>query len=189
LINAFWYETQRERMNMDLRALRFTAAADGVEPARSDLNDELIRSFAKDRLQFPPAAYVILNNDLPSLRRFEGLLVDRGRKHEAKPLAKLLLGHSKIPFIKGSYESSGQLVRSVRTLLENAFARTTTISIIGTSEKILDELWRAGSAAVDKRLAWAHGCFTSRGQEALSSQRLLQLLPPRDSGGLLFRRL
>ena len=88
---------------MALRALRFLAAADGIEPARSELTDEMIRSFAAARLQSAPAAYVVLNGDLPGLVRFKELVIDRGRKHQAKPLAKLLLGHSKIPFINGSY--------------------------------------------------------------------------------------
>ena len=133
---------------MALRALRFIGGVDNASPARSELTDELIRSFAKTRLQAEPGAYVVLNSELPGFLRFGDLMIDRGRKHQAKPLAKLLLGHSKIPFINGSYESAGQLVRSVRTLLENAFAKDDhNIYIIGTTEKILSELWeKAGSA-------------------------------------------
>src|SRR5216684_739284 len=107
---------------MARRALRFTAGPDGADPTRSEL-DDLISSVPKTRLQASPTAYVVLNTDLPELLKFKDLVIDRGRKHEAKPLAKLLLGHSKIPFINGSYESAGQLVRSIRTLLENAFAK------------------------------------------------------------------
>lgn len=171
---------------MALRALRFVAGVDGVGPVRSELTDELIRSFAPTRLQASPAAYVVLNSELPGLLRFRDLVIDRGRKHEAKPLAKLLLGHTKIPFINGSYESSGQLVRSVRTLLENAFAKDDhNIYIIGTTEKILDELWeKVGSAqpnepsASKARARKAAG--SSRFDAPLSSQLLLQLLPRRE---------
>ncbi|MEK6287590.1 MAG: hypothetical protein AABO57_17745 [Acidobacteriota bacterium] len=88
---------------MALRALKFVAGPGGVDPVRSELSDELIRSFPEFRLQSPPTAYVVLNGELPGLLRFEDLVIDRGRKHEAKPLAKLLLGHIKIPFINGSY--------------------------------------------------------------------------------------
>ena len=131
-----------------MRAVRFLAREDELEPERGELTDELIRSFAKTRLQTQPAAYVVLNSELPGLARFEELVIDRGRKHEAKPLAKLLLGHARIPFINGSYESTGQLVRSVRTLLENAHARDDhNIYIIGTSERILNELWEKASSA------------------------------------------
>jgi len=168
---------------MGLRALRFVSNAEGDGPGRSELTDELIRLFAATRLQSSPAAYLVLNSELPGLLKFRDLVVDRGRKHEAKPLAKLLLGHTKIPFINGSYESAGQLVRSVRTLLENAFAKDDhNIYIIGTSDKILDELWeKAGSAepsdpAISKVRAVKPGS-KSKFDEALSSQRLLQLLP------------
>ncbi|SRR6266404_2817691 len=176
---------------MALRALRFVPGVGGAAPTRSELTDERIRSFAATRLQSAPAAYVVLNNELPALSRFEGLVVDRGRKHEAKPLAKLLLGHSKIPFINGSYESSGQLVRSVRTLLENAFARDDhNIYIIGTTEKTLSDLWeKAGSEEVGlaqpSEMAASEARAgkptpKSRFDGALSSQLLLQLLPRRE---------
>jgi transcriptional regulator with AAA-type ATPase domain len=170
---------------MAFRALRFTAEPDGVESTRSELGDELIRSFPKARLQSSPTAYVVLNGDLPDLLRFKDLVIDRGRKHEAKPLAKLLLGYAKIPFINGSYESSGQLVRSVRTLLENAFAKDDhNIYIIGTSEKILEDLWaRAGSGRISERVASKQSRAPSTKPKfdgALSSQLLLELLPRRE---------
>ena len=171
---------------MVLRALRFVAGVDGVAPTRSELSDELIRSFAATRLQSAPAAFVVLNSELPGFLRFKDMVIDRGRKHEAKPLAKLLLGHTKIPFIIGSYESSGQLVRSVRALLENAFAKDDhNIYIIGTSEKILDELWeKAGSAQPGEMAASepraGKPAPKSKFDGALSSQLLLQLLPRRE---------
>ena len=171
---------------MALRALRFVASPDGIGPVRGELSDELIRSFAPARLQSQPAVYVVLNNELPSLVRFKDLVIDRGRKHEAKPLAKLLLGHIKIPFINGSYESSGQLVRSVRTLLQNAFNKDDhNIYIIGTSEKILDELWgKAGSSQPSERTSLRTGpdkpTSKPRFDGAPSSQLLLQLLPRRE---------
>lgn len=171
---------------MALRAIRFTIGPGGVDQTRSELDDELIRSFPRARLQSSPTAYVVLNKCLPDLLRFNDLVVDRGRKHEAKPLAKLLLGHTKIPFINGSYESPGQLIRSVRSLLENAFAKDDhNIYIIGAGEKILEDLWdRAGSLQSTER---ATSKDRPRGNAAklaldgaLSSQRLLQLLPRRD---------
>jgi len=171
---------------MALRALRFSARQDGVEPVRSELGAELIRSFAKNRLQSQPTAYVVLNTELPELARFDDLVLDRGRKHEAKPLAKLLLGHSKIPLVNGSYESAGQLVRSIRTLLENAFAKDDhNLYIVGTSAEILEELWeRAVSARPgDQAALKARKSKTASrpgADESLSSQHLLQLLPQRE---------
>jgi hypothetical protein len=161
------------------RALKFVARQDGVEPVRSELSDELIRAFAKTRLQTQPTAYVVLNTELRWLARFDDLVFDRGRKHQAKPLAKLLLGHSKIPFINGSYESSGQLVRSIRTLLENAYAKDDhNIYIIGTSEKILEELWEraGGTEPVDRACSKAPATkhlAKSRANDVQMSQHLL----------------
>jgi len=171
---------------MALRALRFSARQDGVEPVRSELGAELIRSFAKNRLQSQPTVYVVLNTELPELARFDDLVLDRGRKHEAKPLAKLLLGHSKIPLVNGSYESAGQLVRSIRTLLENAFAKDDhNLYIVGTSAEILEELWERAVTARpgDQAALKARKSKTASrpgADESLSSQHLLQLLPQRE---------
>jgi transcriptional regulator with GAF, ATPase, and Fis domain len=173
---------------MALRALRFVAGASGIEPARSELTDEMIRAFAATRLQSSPAAYVVLNSDLPGLVRFKELVIDRGRKHEAKPLAKLLLGHSKIPFINGSYGSSGQLIRSVRALLANAFEKDDhNLYIIGTGEEVFHELWEksiripaAGRSAAHASGAKSSWHAKSKFDEKLSSQALLSLLGHRD---------
>src|SRR5712692_8051937 len=170
---------------MGARALVFVADPNGSSPVRGELSDELIQSFAETKLQSTPTAFVVLNKDLPDFLRFKDLVIDRGRKHEAKPLAKLLLGHTKIPFINGSYESAGQLVRSVRTLLENAFAKDDhNLYVIGTSEKILDELWdRAGSEKTSEQLVSkerSRATGKPKSDSPLSSQLLLQLLPRRD---------
>ena len=169
---------------MTLRALRFVAGPAGVSPAQSELTDEMIRSFPAARLQSSPAAYVVLNGDLPGLVRFKELVIDRGRKHQAKPLAKLLLGHSKIPFINGSYESSGQLIRSVRALLTNAFEKDDhNLYIIGTSEDVFEELWEkslkipAGGRSGGHKTSWRP---KSKVEEKLSSQALLSLLGHRE---------
>lgn len=166
---------------MALRALRFVIAADAVEPARSELTDEMIRSFATARLQSSPAAYVVLNGDLPGLARFKELVIDRGRKHPAKPLAKLLLGHSKIPFINGSYESSGQLIRSVRALLANAFEKDDhNLYIIGASAGVFNELWEKSVTTPQggqRKYSWKP---KSQLDERLSSQALLSLLGHRE---------
>jgi DNA-binding NtrC family response regulator len=170
---------------MALRAIKFSSESPGSAPTRGELDDDLIRSFSLTRLQSSPAAYVVLNTDLTELVKFRDVVIDRGRKHEAKPLAKLLLGHRKIPFINGSYESAGQLVRSVRTLLENAFAKDDhNIYIIGTSDKILEELWnRAGSEAPNTKGASEKSPVAdvkAKSDGSLQSQVLLQLLPHKE---------
>ena len=88
--------------------------------------------------------------------------------------------------VNGSYESAGQLVRSIRTLLENAFAKDDhNLYIVGTSAEILEELWeRAVSARPgDQAALKARKSKTASrpgADESLSSQHLLQLLPQRE---------
>ena len=66
------------------------------------------------------AAYIVRAGDLAPLRELKAAFVDRGRKHAAKSLSALLLGHGRVPIIDGQYTLAGQFERSVRTLLQNA---------------------------------------------------------------------
>jgi len=67
-----------------------------------------------------PLAFLVRSGDVAWLREQRSTLVDRGRKHRAKSLASLLLRQTGVPLIVGDFRSSGQLVRSVRTLLQHA---------------------------------------------------------------------
>ena len=66
------------------------------------------------------AAYIVRTSSLAPLRELKAAFVDRGRKHSAKSLSALLLGHGRIPIIDGQFTLAGQFERSVRTLLQNA---------------------------------------------------------------------
>jgi DNA-binding NtrC family response regulator len=171
---------------MKLRALKFIGGPSGGEPVQSELESE---SIAKP--QDLPAAYVVQKQDLKSLRRFKDLIVDRGRKLEAKALSDLLLGYKeKIPLIEGSYTHSGQLRRSVRTLLANALQKEDrNMYIIGTEEGIFDELLEQAEAAFAAKDSAAK-TRTARsslsgsilpGDGSTSSRILLELLPKNDA--------
>ncbi len=90
-----------------------------------------------------PAALVVEEEELPALRRLDRLLVDRGRKHPAKPLRRKLLGQERIPLLAGSFRSHGQLVRSVRTLLTHALkSGERNLYVLGVDALLFAQLWQ-----------------------------------------------
>jgi len=106
-------------VELNLRAIRCRlAAADGARIALDIWTGPpgvLLGESGEGR-----AAYLVLTADLAPLRELKAAFIDRGRKHPARALATLLLGQPRIPLIVGEFTSGGQLVRSVRTLLERA---------------------------------------------------------------------
>lgn len=162
---------------MTLRALRFTPDSEAIQ---SEIDPQRIRTLPK------VAAYVVASKDLLLLRNREDAVMDRGGKHLAKPLSKLLLGHEKIPLISGSYTSAGQLVRSIRTLLENAAReKDRNAYIIGAGEKIFEELWeKAGTTDSPRRRSRKANAPSSKPaappRDEISSKSLLDMLQQRD---------
>src|SRR5688572_1627122 len=126
---------------MSIRAILFASESENVPASRLELESDSIQTFAKSKPKQLPAAYAVKNEDLPVLEKFKDLVFHRGKKLEAKPLSKLLLGHSKIPLLTGSYKDAGQLVRSIRTLLKNA-KKDRNLYIIGANGDVFEELWR-----------------------------------------------
>ena len=89
-----------------------------------------------------PTAYVIKARDLEVVRAFPDLVIDRGHKHKAKGLSKILLRQDKIPLINGDFTIFGQMRRSIRTLLSNARrAGEQNCYLIGTEDRIFGALW------------------------------------------------
>ncbi len=158
---------------MTLRALRFSS---GSEAIQSEIDPQRIRSLAK------PAAYIVAIRDLSLLCTLEDAVMDRGGKHLARPLSKLMLGHEKIPLISGSYTSAGQLVRSIRALLENAARRRDRNAyIIGAAEKVFEELWeKAGMTESLPRMSRRVAPSRQAARDEISPRLLLDMLQPRD---------
>ncbi|MCX5906625.1 MAG: hypothetical protein NTY64_05405 [Deltaproteobacteria bacterium] len=132
---------------MKIPALKFLVPSPGGSlPLRCDLTLETPRDLHRIKKKALPAAYVVRQEDIGHLRQFGDLVVDRGGKHPAKALSTLLLRYDKIPLVRGSYRSPGQLKRSVWTLLANSIkAGVRNIYFIGTEEKIFDHLWEEAS--------------------------------------------
>ena len=134
-----------------MEVLKFSGRQVHAKALRAELDPRSSEDLASARLKEYPTAYVIRNRDLEELRRVDGL-VDRGRKHKAMELSRLLLGQDRIPFVRGSYTDSRQLVRSVRSLLANAVKRNDrNIYVIGTDADLFKKLWVAAGEAGKKR--------------------------------------
>ncbi|MCK4784838.1 MAG: sigma-54 factor interaction domain-containing protein, partial [Desulfobacteraceae bacterium] len=93
------------------------------------------------KLKASPAAYLLSEKDLPFLREFPEVIVDRGLKHRAKGLMKVMIGYEKIPVINGNFASTYQVQRSVRTLLEHAKKENDlNVYFIGTGDRVFEQL-------------------------------------------------
>lgn len=127
---------------METQILKFFANQPDALPLRASLDLDNSRQFERARDEKLPAAYLIKQQDLATLKKFQDLIVDRGKKHKAKALSNLLLGQKKIPLIDGNYDNLGQLKRSIRTLLGNALnTEERNLYIIGAAEDIFNSLW------------------------------------------------
>jgi DNA-binding NtrC family response regulator len=171
-----------------LRAVQYVPTSEA--PSQLKLAAESSQAFAESLPAERPAAFVVQAEDLPKLRTFKEIIVDRGAKHRAKELSYYLFKQDKMPLIDGSsYKSVGQLQRSIRTLLQNAqTAGENNRYIIGVGIALFQELWEQVASA--QRIAGeatktlAAPSVTSRAmsapESAIESRLLLELLPQSD---------
>ena len=133
---------------MSFRAIRLSAALGHEGPERGELAPDPAAALALAKTQ-APVAFVLCEDDTGQLDGCRDLIINRGRKHPAKPLSPLLLGQSLIPFIRGGHSSPGQLLRSVRTLIANAATRgDRNVFLIGAEARAFEELWARAAPAV-----------------------------------------
>ncbi len=136
-------------------AVRVALTAAGTTVERADLGRDPSAILAEAGRTGGLAAYILPNEALAALARYDALIVDRGTKNPSKPLGRLLLGHHRIPLIRGTYTSAGQLLRSVRTLLRRAAeVGEHKVYLIGADPGVFGRLWAraeapAGAARVD----------------------------------------
>jgi DNA-binding NtrC family response regulator len=152
---------------MSIRAVCFISDSLEISASCFELESDSIQTFAKSKPKQLPAAYAVNNEDLAVLEKFQDLVFHRGKKLEAKPLSKLLLGHSKIPLLNGSYKDAGQLIRSIRTLLKNA-RKDRNLYIIGADTNVFEELWRRYESGAVRRTRPKRNDTTSKSQPAFS---------------------
>ena len=105
---------------MKINALKFTLslADHGPEP--------VVLNFKKPEdlnpyLRFDePTIFLINTDDMTILSGAKEMVVNRGKKHPAKPLSFYLLKKDLIPLIDGNFTGHNQVKRSLRAFLKNA---------------------------------------------------------------------
>ncbi len=97
------------------------------------------------------SALVVPESVADQLLEFRSAILDRKTKHPAKSLSSLLLGYDKIPFIRGGYKNTGQLKRSIKTLLSRAAELSEkNLYLIGVSDELFGQLWEKRKIAPAK---------------------------------------
>lgn len=91
-----------------------------------------------------PAVALVPASALPSLQGLTDLVDDRGTKHPARPLARILLGRTRPTLLRGTYSCPGQMRRSFMTLLKHAEAREErNLYVVGVDDDLFHECWAA----------------------------------------------
>lgn len=131
---------------MTVRAVRMAAGLGTDGPVRVVLGPDLGRDLSDARSEPGPVAFIVPDEALAGFDRCRELILDRGRKHPSKPLAAVLLGHERIPLVRGGHTSPGQLLRSVRALLERALRDGDgNVFLVAADAPAFDAVWtRAG---------------------------------------------
>lgn len=173
---------------MSVRVLKIVVDASGLRATQKDLGAEPCLALAKLKAQGMYGVYLMQEADLESFRGSgaEEQFIDRKTKNEHKELSKVLLGHTKIPIVSGGYSTSGRLRQGMEALLRKA-AQTDdrNIYIIGTTEKVFNELWQKGELRTAANLPASKKASDKSGRvanqlhdAAKSPSLLLELLSP-----------
>lgn len=143
---------------MPFKAIRLTSSL-GQEPVRLLMGEDLRSELNAARDAFGPAAFIVPDEAVGSLDACRDLILDRGRKHPSKPLAAVLLGHERIPLVRGGHTSSGQLLRSVRALLDRARQEgDRNLFLVTAAPDAFAEVWaRAVSPPLESPAALSDG--------------------------------
>ncbi len=169
---------------MSLRALKFSGHPPSRRPLPIELTLDTSDNLKQLLLQDAPAAYVVRNQDLDALRRFDDVFVDRGNKHKAKALWDILKGQKQIPLIRGSYTQPGRLTQGARDLLAKAAQhKDRNAYMIGVSDEIFEWLWQQGSSSAGAPTA------SALASEPLTPEAKLELLPESAAAARLAAKL
>ncbi|HVS04229.1 MAG TPA: sigma 54-interacting transcriptional regulator [Thermoanaerobaculia bacterium] len=130
-------------MSGAVRALVWRAGAEGL--VRSELPPISAAALSGLREGGLPAVCVVAEGDLQRFCELPEEVVDCGRKPRGRGLAALLLGHDRVPLLRG-YRHPGQLVRGTRALLAHALGRDDrNLYLLGVPEALLARLWERSS--------------------------------------------
>ena len=126
---------------MDVEAIRFEHIDRGLVARKETVSDGGLRSLADSR---PNAAvvYVLPNPELDALLKTLGdSVADRGTKHAATELSKMLLGHERMVAVRTAYKAGGSAKKSIKALLRHAREDDDrNVFLIGTGPSIYQRL-------------------------------------------------
>lgn len=159
---------------------------DGIRLIQQGLGAEFTQVTAGVRSLDHAVVHLVRVKQLPQIRALGAGLVDCGKKHPAKPLSSILLGRDRIPVLDGGFKNSGQLLRSLRTLIQNASdSDDRNQFVIGVADDLFDRLWtQAQPEAACKPVADADAA-----DQSLSFQSLLDIMPLQEVPPALERML
>lgn len=133
------------------------------------------------------AAYIVRTSALAPLRELKAAFVDRGRKHSAKSLSALLLGHGRVPIIDGQFTLAGQFERSVRTLLQNAAKKKDRNAyVIAVADQLFVEIGKKARRPVETHV---RRISEARDEGAFPASEYLTLIEPDEVPASLSRQL
>lgn len=133
------------------------------------------------------AAYIVRTSALAPLRELKAAFVDRGRKHSAKSLSALLLGHGRVPIIDGQFTLAGQFERSVRTLLQNAAKmKECNAYVIAVADHLFVEIGKNTRQRVETHV---RRISEARDEGAFPASECLTLIEPDEVPASLSRQL
>jgi hypothetical protein len=128
---------------MELDAVRVRKHADALVMQRARLGPSITLSLAEALDVGVPTVFVVRDDDLPLLIDLPDIVVDRGVKQPSIELARRLLGHDRIPLVRGSYQAVGKIRTGLKALLSKAEGRgEVNVYLVSAAATVFESLWR-----------------------------------------------
>jgi DNA-binding NtrC family response regulator len=170
---------------MTIQAFRFLPDTDPIGPVPTPLPLDAQGAPSRSRCEYDLAAFVITRDDLERLAKQFNIAI-RKEKNKSKPLSFYLLGRREIPLFLGGYKNAGQMIRSIKKMLEHAVQRAEkNIYIIGVAPLLYEELHAriAGSEGIQRGTP---GVMLPSREKRMrianaASQAMLELMENRDA--------
>ena len=126
---------------MQVETIKYFVKDDQIETVLSVIPCAHAGQVAQMKKEHSLGLYVLENADLENIRKFDEIVIDKGKKHEKVALSRYLLGQKKIPLLESGFKSSAQTPRSIRDLLNRAEQLgDRNVYILGVSKDVLGEL-------------------------------------------------
>lgn len=87
-----------------------------------------------------PTVWVVPESSLPELKRFSDAIQDRGVKHKAMELSRILLHGDRIAMVNGDFSSAGKLCLSIERFFGKVGHAAQRLFIIGSTHSIFARL-------------------------------------------------